>query len=463
MKIVVLNGSPKGEYSITLQYLIFLQKKFTEHDFLILNIAQKIKKIEKDEKYFKEVIDHIDNADVIIWSFGLWVLAVSAQLMRFIELVWERKAHTAFAKKYAAGISTSIRFYDHTAHNYIRAECEDLGMKFIDSVSFYILDFMKDDKRKDLVTFFKGIASSVQNKYATKRVFSPLTFSNFVYKPTDDLHKVESDKKVLIVTDSSDTDTNLGRMIEKFSGSFNDRPEIININSIDIRGACLGCMKCGYDYECQYKDGFKDFYNKKVRSADILIFAGEMKRRYLSSTWKTFFDRAFFWNHTPSLLNKQIAYIISGPMSQNSNLLQILEGNVTTRQLANLVDIVSDECADSSVLDNLLQKLAEHSVYYANIGFVRPQNFMEVGGHKIFRDEIFGHIRGVWQADHRYFKKNGLYDFEQKKIGIRMVNFVLLMACKFPGFRKKYYGNIKKIPSQRFGKLMDNLEAEQKI
>ncbi len=216
-------------------------------------------------------------------------------------------------------------------------------------------------------------------------------------------------------------------------------------------------MKCGYDYQCHYKDGFTDFYNNQVRSADILVFAGAMKGRYLSSKWKTFFDRAFFWNHTPSLKGKQIAYIISGPISTESKLAADPGRKCSSRQSANLVDFISDEPADSKIIDSTIQRLAAQVVSYAEKDFIQPQNFLGVGGHKIFRDEIFGHIRSVWQADHRYFRKNGLYDFEQKKRGLRMMNFFLLTACKIPSFRKKYYQNIMKFPAKRFGKEMDKL------
>jgi len=37
MKILILNGSPKGKYSITLHTSLFLEKKFPEHSFNILN------------------------------------------------------------------------------------------------------------------------------------------------------------------------------------------------------------------------------------------------------------------------------------------------------------------------------------------------------------------------------------------------------------------------------------------
>jgi len=463
MNIIVLNGSPKGEYSITPRNVKFLQKVYTEFDFQVLHISQKIKKLEKNEDYFIEIVEEVNTADVILWNFGLWVLAVPAQYMRFIELIVERKAESAFKEKYTAAISTSIQFYDHTAHNYIRAVCEDLGMRYVDGISFYLLDLMKEAKRKDFLIFFDNLLLTYNQNLSTSRMFTPLQFNGFTYQASAVKGRISTSKKVLVLTDQNGYNSNLGQMINRFRDSFVEKPEVIDLNSIHIKGACLGCMQCGYDYTCHYKDGFEEFYNKQVKQADILVFAGTMKGRYLSSLWKTFFDRAFFWNHTPSLLRKQIAYIISGPISQNPNLLQILEGNVVARQSANLVDIVSDESADPFAIDGQIGRLAQQAVLYAEKDFVRPQNFLGVGGHKIFRDEIFGHIRSVWQADHRYYRKHGLYDFEHKKTGLRMVNFLLLLACKIPSFRRKYYRNIKKFIAGRYDKLIEKLAREDNL
>ena len=65
MKIIVLNGSPKGEHSITLQYSNFLQKKFPQHELRTVHIAHRIKKIEKDEETFKEIMEDIRSAKLI--------------------------------------------------------------------------------------------------------------------------------------------------------------------------------------------------------------------------------------------------------------------------------------------------------------------------------------------------------------------------------------------------------------
>ena len=48
MRVLVLNGSPKGKYSITLQTSLYLEKKFPQHKFQFLNVGQQIKSYEKD-------------------------------------------------------------------------------------------------------------------------------------------------------------------------------------------------------------------------------------------------------------------------------------------------------------------------------------------------------------------------------------------------------------------------------
>jgi len=52
MKIAILNGSPKGNTSVTLQYVLFMQKKFLHLNQTIHHVAQRINKLEKDEHSF---------------------------------------------------------------------------------------------------------------------------------------------------------------------------------------------------------------------------------------------------------------------------------------------------------------------------------------------------------------------------------------------------------------------------
>ncbi len=48
MHILVVNGSPKGEYSVTLQTVKYLEKAYPKHMFEHLNAGQRIRKLEKD-------------------------------------------------------------------------------------------------------------------------------------------------------------------------------------------------------------------------------------------------------------------------------------------------------------------------------------------------------------------------------------------------------------------------------
>ena len=130
MKITVLNGSPKGSTSATMQYVQFIQKKFPQHELTIHNIAQQINTLERDEKAFQEILAEIRSSDGVLWAFPLYYYVVASQYKRFIELIFERKAEETFRGRYTAVLTTSIHFFDHTAHNYLRAICDDLDMRY---------------------------------------------------------------------------------------------------------------------------------------------------------------------------------------------------------------------------------------------------------------------------------------------------------------------------------------------
>ena len=458
MRISVLNGSPKGDLSVTMQYVHFIRKRFPQHDLKVFNIAQQIKKIEKDEKAFQEIIDDVKSSQAVLWAFPLYVFLVPSQFKRFIELISERGVKEAFQRRYTAVLTTSIHFFDHTAHNYMHAICDDLDMKYVGAFSADMYDLLKEREREKLVMFAGNFLEAVQNRTLTSKSFEPLTYRKFDYIPGDVEKKIDDrGKKIVILTDSEDDQTNLLRMIDRLRGSFSDPVEMINLNHLDIKGGCLGCIRCGHDNTCIYqdKDEFVQFYNTKLKTADILIFAGMIRDRYLSSKWKQFFDRAFFNTHTPSLVGKQIGLIISGPLSQIPNLRQILEA-YTEWQQANLVDVITDEHGDSIEMDALLQSFAERLIHLADERYVKPATFLGVGGMKIFRDDVWGRLRFPFRADDRFYKKHGIYDFPQKDYKARIMNRVLILLTKIPSMRKEIYVNrIKTEMIKPFQKIIE--------
>ncbi len=442
MKIVVLNGSPKGDISVTMQYINYIQKRFKQHELKIINISQRINRIENDKKTFEEIINEIRFSDGVIWAFPLYVFTVHSNYQRFIELIFERNVEDAFKEKYTSVLATSIHFYDHTALNYMNSICDDLNMNYVDYFSPEMYDLKKEDLRKNLLQFAQNYFDAIENKVITLKNYSPIEYSLKEYIPEVTYDKIDApNKKIVIVTDSLEN-INLKNMIDKFRNSFSQTIELINLQDIDIKGGCLGCLKCGYNYECVYndKDDFISFYNSKLKTADIIVFAGAIKYRYLSSTWKRFLDRGFFNTHTPSISGKQIGFIISGPLMQMSNLRQILEAYIQW-QGSNLVGFVTDEYDTSIIIDKQLYTFSCNLIKLSTVNYTKPATFLGVAGMKVFRDEIWGNLRFPFVADHKAYKALNVYNFPQKNYKSRLMNPIFILMCKIPFIKKQIYSN----------------------
>jgi multimeric flavodoxin WrbA len=220
-------------------------------------------------------------------------------------------------------------------------------------------------------------------------------------------------KRILVLADITDEESNVAKMAWRLAEVFTQGCEVVRLQDIPIQGGCLGCMECAFDNECVYRDGYRDFFETRVRPADIVVFAGEMRDRYLSARFKMFLDRSFFNGHTPAYWGKQVAYLIAGPLSQNANLQEIIQGQ-TEISGAHLAGIVTDEGKDAETIDALLDDLARRLITYARWNYRKPHTFLGVGGHKIFRDEIWSRLRFPFQADYKFYEEHGLFDFPQK-------------------------------------------------
>jgi multimeric flavodoxin WrbA len=328
-------------------------------------------------------------------------------------------------------------------------------MRFVGSFSAEMQDLLRDEGQTKLAHFADGFFEAIEVNAPAPRTYAPIIVRDFKYAPGPAGSPIAANgKKIIVVSDAEPHQTNLIHMVERFRASFAGEIEAVNLHDIEIKGGCMGCLKCGYDNQCAYvgKDGFVDFYNTKLRPADIIVFAGAIKDRYLSSLWKTFFDRSFFNTHTPSLTRKQFGFIISGPLSQIPNLREILEG-WTEFQYSNMGGFVTDEVDgnvgdgsvgdDSTTVDCLLHDLARRLVRFADRAYIEPQTFLGVGGIKVFRDDIWGKLRIPFQADHRTYKGLGIYDFPHKDIQVRLLNTLIVPLFRIPKVREVFTKNIK--------------------
>jgi putative NADPH-quinone reductase len=149
MNILVLNGSPKGEYSITLQTVRYLEKLHPEHTFEVLHVGRQINGLEKD---FSKAMDALNRADLLLFSYPVYTFIAPYQLHRFVELV--KASGVDLSGKFATQITTCKHFYDVTAHRYVQDNCQDLGLKFIRGLSADMDDLLTEKGQNEAKNFF---------------------------------------------------------------------------------------------------------------------------------------------------------------------------------------------------------------------------------------------------------------------------------------------------------------------
>ena len=404
MKIAVINGSPKGKYSITLQTVLYLQRTYPEHQFCVLNAGQKIKALEKD---FSEAKALIEGSDAVLFSYPVYTFLAPSQLHRFIELMKQNNVETK--DKFATQISTSKHFYDITAHKYIEENSLDMGMKYIRGLSADMEDLLNERGREDAEKFFDRFLWAVgENIYTV----APEDKKVFVGVPASS-PEVESAKKdgkdVVIITDNTDPSSNLNAMIERFRKVFSYETRIVNISEYALAGGCLGCFRCAVSEKCVYKDGFDTFLRENIQKADAIVYAFTVSDHSMGARFKMYDDRNFCNGHRTVTVGMPVGYLVSGNYSAENNLRTVVEARCETGG-----NFLSGVATDERETDNQIDSLAKSLQFALETGHTVPQNFWGVGGMKIFRDLIY-QMRGMMRADHKFYKKQGIYDFPQKK------------------------------------------------
>lgn len=449
MKILVLNGSPKGKYSITLQTIKFLELKNPDHQFEVLNVGQQIKKFEKDFSSAKEALE---NADLLIFSYPVYTFIAPCQLHRFIELMKENKVNVK--GKFATQLSTSKHFYDVTAHHYIEDNCYDLGLKYIRGLSADMDDLLTDKGQKEALDFFNYTLWSVENDYYE-------TFSKEMPKPNNIPATVpecteEKTGDVVIVTDCEEDNTQLKSMIDRFRAVLPLKTRIVNIREYEFSGGCLGCFNCAVSGKCIYKDGFDEYLRNNIQTAQAIVYAFTIKDHSMGARFKMYDDRQFCNGHRTVTMGMPFGYLVSGDYSKEMNLQTIIEGRAQVGGNF-LAGVATDETNTNAEID----KMANNLVYALENKYVPPQNFLGIGGMKIFRDLIW-QMQGMMRADHKFYKAHGQYDFPQKKKG-RMIAMYFVGAMLANEKIKSKMGNkMNEGMLMPYTKLFEKLEKENK-
>ncbi|MCM1049782.1 MAG: NAD(P)H-dependent oxidoreductase [Clostridiales bacterium] len=416
MKVLVVNGSPKGKNSITYQTVRFLQKKFTNDEFEVIHAGAQIRMLEQD---MQDVCEAMERADMILFAYPVYTFIAPSQLHKFIALL---KSHNLdLSGKYCTQITTSKHFYDITAHRYIEDNCKDMGMKVLRGFSADMNDLLTTKGQLQIITYWnylKHIIGQENSPFAEDLVPAPL-------------NEKDSKYRVIIVTDCPKENSRLRRMIIDFRKALPYESHVVNLQNFDFRGGCLGCFHCAADGTCVYKDGFDEFLRKKIQRSDSIVYAFSIKDHSMGTLFKTYDDRQFCNGHRTVTMGKPTAYIIDGEFSREKNLQMILEGR---SQVGGnfLAGIATNEGIEADSVAECADKLA----YALEHRIMVNENFYGVGGKKIFRDLVY-EMQGMMQADHKFYKAQKLYDFPQKNVSTILFMKLVGLLLRLPASKAK--------------------------
>lgn len=413
MKILIINGSPKAQYSITLQTCRYLEIMFPEHSFSYLHIGRKIRALEKD---FSPAVTELNEAELIIFSYPVYTFIAPSQLHKFIELM--KMSGLSLAGKWATQITTSKHFYDVTAHKYIEDNCHDMGLKYVKGLSADMDDLTKKKGQTEAVDFLRYVLWCTEKDYSEKpTIIAAAKDSVLATVPENIADKEDGD--VVVVTDATENDFSLNKMIARFCAVSSNNVRVLNLHDFDMKGGCLGCMNCAVTSQCVYKDGFSEILRNNIQSSDAIVYAFSIKDHSMGPLFKMYDDRQFCNGHRSVTMGRPVAYLISGNYSAETNLQMILEGRGEVG--GNFIAGIATDEADT---DYNIDKLAENLSYAITYKFNKPANFLGVGGSKIFRDLVYM-MRGMMRADHKFYKEHNQYDFPQKHKVMSMAMYLV--------------------------------------
>ena len=404
MNILIINGSPKGKDSTTLQTARYLEALHPEHSFSYLHAGQQIKRLEQD---FSPARRALAAADLLLFCYPVYTFLAPYQLHRFMELI--QADGISLSGKIASQVTTSKHFYDVTAHRYVAENCLDLGLHVVRGLSADMEDLLSAKGQEEARMFFDQLMFSCANGIFLKPYPTVQRQREAPYQCCLPEVPKTGEEDVVIVTNCAQEDEGLSNMIREFQAVLPKKSRVVNIREFPFSGGCLGCFGCAITGKCVHRDGFDQLLRTNIQKADAIVYAFTISDHFTHSSMKCYDDRQFCNGHRTVTHGTPVAYLVQGAYSQEPNLQMVVEGRseVGGNYLCGVATNEGNTAAELTALSKELVFAMEHHLR-------RPANFYGVGGMKIFRDLIYL-MQGLMKADHKFYKQNGIYDFPQKK------------------------------------------------
>ena len=467
LKITVLQGSPKlSQYSVTMQYVYYLREKFKEiifngilepieFEFFTILSCTRIK-----EKY-NSMVESLRNADAILWAFPVYTFSIPSHMIRFFEIIEERGDSAVFQSKHTTSITTSIKVFDHAAHNYVQYIADRWGMQYQAGFTAVMHELTDKQIRIQFEKMFrlflfnvksdlKGLEHPIPQKIISS-IFRSQESYQFIPVPSPESLKTQSYKAVIIRETS--IDENINQMINIIIKTLHVKPKIVNLDEIQFT-PCMGCVNCVVDGRCTKNDSFREEILGPLLNADIIIFGLKIRELGFSTLFKQFLDRLVVMGHGPFLTWKPaVGFLISGPLSVFSYLKDGIDGYFQQKGVKGIV-FATDQPQNNEIITKNLHSLVLRLERLHVTSTILPNNYLGEGSNVLLEDFV-QNWKGVLPEDVKFYKKYNL--FRKKDKFNAMKQAILIPMLKTQIMKKYVKKNAMNIVVQPLQKLISKL------
>ena len=245
-----------------------------------------------------------------------------------------------------------------------------MGLKYIGGLSADMDDLLTEKGQSDAEKFFERFLWCAKEGIYTNAAENRAEFIAEPASPATECAEKSDTKDVVIITDNTDADSELARMIKRFEAVLPYKTRCVNISEYPFDGGCLGCFRCAVSEKCVYKDGFDVFLRENIQKADAIVYAFTVSDHSMGARFKMYDDRNFCNGHRTVTTGMPVGYIVSGEYSKENNLRTVIEARCQVGG-----NFLSGVATNEKNTDLQIDALAKSLSYSLKTAHTEPQNF----------------------------------------------------------------------------------------
>ncbi len=419
-KVLFLCGSPRRKRSASLYTANYLAR-FLDYDYEFVDVAKA--KLSTDpseaEPAFLKIVEKMQTADAVVWTFGAWVLFVPVQMQYLLDKLFAQ-GHD-FSGKIAAAVMTSVRAYDDFILDRVRFVSEQLGFGYAGDVSAVgnpFFGYVDDEEvTEDSCRVLAGqLNRMLADGYVPARHYPPVerrylshTYRGPGFAVDDPPAPKTGDKTILVFTGNRlSEDSANASVIESIRRYSRNSVEVIELQDRHV-GPCVGCYLCDFhgDGVCVLKDEYEAI-KQHLHQVDGIVFVGTCASGMVDCHLKAFLDRCWGIAHCPSLKGKYGFVVATGGGPLEAEAAWYLRG-ILNKTGTRYIAALTQSAADAPVFAATVRRTVEDLDRALDEKWQIADRFGTRGVTWTFRD-LVATSGMVLRADYRFHKEHRMFD-----------------------------------------------------